>query len=80
MIKGACNASGQIKDQISKQTLAEFVSTWQFCDQFSLLLTILDKSLVHPICNMAPFTRNRSPLQSRELWMMAAAREKKKDK
>lgn len=79
-IKGAHYASGQIKDQVSKQTLVEFVSTWQFCDQFSLLLAILDKRLVHPTGHMAPFTRNQSPLQWKELWVMAAAWEKQKDK
>lgn len=67
MLEGADGASGQNTDQVSNQTLGEFMSTGQVCDQCSLLLTILATGLVHSTGIMAPITREPSPLQCREL-------------
>lgn len=79
MLEGAHGASDQITDQVSNQTLIEFMSTGQACDQFSLLLTSLDRSLVSSAGNMAPITRSQSPVQCRDLWVMADAWEIQED-
>lgn len=72
-LEGAHGASGQSTDQVSNQTLVEFMSTGQVCGQLSLLRTILETSVSSSTGIMAPITKNQFPVQCRELRVMATA-------
>lgn len=72
-LEGAHDVSGQNTDQVSTQTLVEFMSTGQVSGQFSLLLTILDTSLLSSTGIMATITKNQFPVQCREPRVIAAA-------
>lgn len=72
-LEGARAASVQNTEQVCNQPLVEFMSTGPVWGQFSLLLTILDMSVLSFTGIMAPVTRNPFPVQCRKLRVMAAA-------